>query len=57
MKRTSIAAYPAISAVGARPCARARGFVWSSIAGADLSLTVETKHMNQPAWRFSRQPT
>jgi hypothetical protein len=56
MKRTSIAAYPAILAAGARPCA-ARGFVWSSMAGADLSLTVETKHMNQPARRLSRQPT
>jgi hypothetical protein len=56
MKRTSIAAYPAIPAAGARPCA-ARGFGWSSTAGADLSLTVETKHMNQTARRPWRQPT
>jgi hypothetical protein len=56
MKRMSIAAYPAIPAVGARPCA-ARGFGWSSMAAADLSLTVETKHANQPARRLWRQPT
>jgi hypothetical protein len=56
MKRMSIAAYPAIVAAGARPCA-ARGFVWSSMAGAALSLPVETKHTNQPARCLSRQPT
>jgi hypothetical protein len=55
MKRTSIAAYPAIVAGGARPCA-ARGFAWPSMA-ADLSLMVETKHTNQPARRPWRQPT